>query len=119
MPVEQNDDEEDSDNQYYPQTFDRSQFYVRLLVDDQEVPLSDAISDCKDKSTCSYDLVHNYISNRLVNNLEELCFTHLNYEELNSEDIPWWLAISIVVPLVAISLYGIKIALNKYNLPAP
>lgn len=98
---------------------DRSQLYVRILVDDKVIPLSTAIKECRGKETCTYELVHRYIQSRLVSDIEELCFTHINYEELNSEDLPWWLVVTIVTPLVAISLYAIKSELNRNKLPEP
>ena len=47
-----------------------------------------------------------------TNNLRNFCFTHLNYEVKEStyeENLPWWLAFVIAVPLVGITIAIIKI----------
>lgn len=48
--------------------------------------------------------------------MNELCFTHLNYADLNAEDIDWWIAAVVVVPLVGVSLYFINVVLDRYKI---
>jgi len=57
------------------------------------------------------DVVNN---GTFTNNIRQFCFSHLNYEVSAStyeENLPWWLAFIIALPLVGITVAIIKIFL--------
>lgn len=100
--------------------FQRADFGVKFLLDDNLLTLSNIGITCVD-TLCPWDKVAAYLESRVFNgNLEwggmtkqQLCFSHLNIvvpDDKKTEGVPWWLAIVISIPLAIITLAVIKIA---------
>ncbi|CDW86186.1 histidine acid phosphatase family protein [Stylonychia lemnae] len=102
--------------------YERYNYYVKFFYDDVPFKLSGA--ECDNDYKCQWDKVANVLQGRLFrdvvnngtynNNMRQFCFSHLNYEVTAStyeENLPWWLAFIIALPLVGITVAIIKIFL--------
>eukprot|EP00347_Sterkiella_histriomuscorum_P011907 403370640 len=106
--------------------YSRENYYIKLYLDDIPIKLPNAT--CDDNYKCTWDSVHEFMRSRLfkdvvnngqhTNNIRNFCFTHLNYQVTEStyeENLPWWLAFVIALPLVGITIAIIKIFLILKN----
>lgn len=110
---------------YYPYTLDRTNYYLKFYLDD--APLNLTQVPCDDSYRCNWDALAKYLEARQFrdfikgNGTKEasqdvrgFCFSHLNYvisESSYVENLPWWLAFLIALPLVIITVAIIKIVL--------
>ena len=97
-----------------------------MYLDDMPVKPNQTLCDADYK--CSWDSLYEFMKSRQfsdviqngynTNNTRNFCFSHLNYEIREStyeENLPWWLAFVIAVPLVGITLALIKIVMIVRN----
>ena len=98
-------------------TFDRSNYYVKVSMDDNSLTqaLSNFITCDIQADTCSWASLATYLLSRTYQgSLRDMCFSQLHIvvpPDNSQEQVPWWLAIVISIPLAVITIAVIKIAL--------
>ncbi len=92
---------------------------MKLYLDDKPINVTGA--GCDENYKCSWEKFAAYLESRMFKDsisaepkaLRDFCFSHLNYDvKISEEDenISWWAAFVIALPLVAITMAIIKIA---------
>jgi hypothetical protein len=95
--------------------FKRSNYHVKLFVDDQPVNLDGICTNY----LCPWEGLAAYLDMRTFKNgtqtLQQKCFSHLPIPGPSpvkpSQGVPWWLALVISIPLAVITIAVIKICL--------
>jgi len=84
--------------------YDRSNYYIRILLDEKPLDMPEA--KCDSKYRCSWDSVAAYLESRVYTKeqIDTICFSHLDYQSYDGNSMPYWLAFLIAFPLVVATL---------------
>ena len=85
-------------------TFDPSNYYLRIFLDDQ--PLKMPQAECDKNFRCSWSSVRAFMEPRIYSaeELDQICFSHMDYSD-GQDRKQWLVAFLIAFPMVAVTVF--------------